>query len=1183
MRLKSLEIKGFKSFANETILNFNENVIGIVGPNGSGKSNIVDAVRWVLGEQRSRELRLERMGDVLFNGSKTRKKSPVAQVSLIFDNTKNIIPVEYQSVKISRILYRNGDSEYRLNDIPCRLKDVTNLFIDTGIGSNSYAIIALGMVDDILSDKDNARRRMFEQASGVAKFKIRKKETLNKLKITTTDLERVQDLLFEIEGNLKQLEKQARRAKKYKKYKDSYRQLSIQLALNKIRNIDESRTALEKQITHQKEEYASVTQGLRKDEAVLEKEKTNNITSEQELSSAQKELNDLVIFIQDLENKKGITTNKISFGKKKITELEERIKKRREEIVELQRQVDTANNSLKIEEKSVEKKRAEFNEEKESYEKLRSGFEEIKTLVDQESLQKQSLLSRKAEYEKLIAISDSQLETANLNLKSFQSKLKDNANLLLKLNESKKLISKALQNENLLLTKLNVREEKARQKISNKKDALQLLKDELVHVNRRLDAKKNELALLKSMVENLEGFPESVKYLHQNWNKEAVLLSDILDSSEHCKAALESYLHSYLNYYIVDDVGSARKALAMLTEAQKGKASFFILDRIEAVKEFPSIFKQLESALEHIRVDLKYRPLVRMLLHDVYLTDLSLDEVSQDDEFRNLTILSKNGDFIVKNDTISGGSVGLFEGHRLGRKKNLEDLEQEIQALLKKQEKIIQLIQNGEKAINDASQTVEEGEKNQLIEKIKKIQMEELQVKLDVQNSERRNMELNTQSKQIENSISNHSSSKAEAIKQIEDLLKELETLEKSSGSRTDFNALTKELSEATEQFNKINIEFIKLENGVEVHKNENKYKAQKLNELIKSRDYDQEAVKEENESLEKCVTEIKDLDIELEKSYKKKSGKEQSLTQQEQKYYKARNKINELEDQLRKRARQQNDVQSLINQLKEKFTSVKFQSDSIYERLNIEFGLKKNEVKDIPNEGEFSVEELESKKESIQYKIHNFGEVNPLAIEAYEEITSRYVNIKTQRDDILEAKVSLEATIKEIEITAGKKFMVAFNQIRENFQQIFRTLFTEDDNCDLLLLDDGDPLESDIEIIAKPKGKKPKSISLLSGGEKTLTATALLFALYLLKPAPFCIFDEVDAPLDDANIQKFNKIINKFSKDSQFVIVTHNKSTMAEVDVLYGVYMQEPGISGVSAVDFRTYEHEALLEEIQK
>jgi chromosome segregation protein len=400
-------------------------------------------------------------------------------------------------------------------------------------------------------------------------------------------------------------------------------------------------------------------------------------------------------------------------------------------------------------------------------------------------------------------------------------------------------------------------------------------------------------------------------------------------------------------------------------------------------------------------------------------------------------------------------------------------------------------------------------------------------------------------------------------------------------GKETDIDILSERMSSASEQFNNDNINLIRHQNLIGNFVKDKEFRDLKISELTIKTESDRNKLLAEDRERIDIEDQLIKIDTELQILYVEKKNFQSSLGEAEQDYFKAKNTITELDDQIRSLTKDQSQLQQSIQNMKDQFTEQKFQIQSVGERLRIEFNVSINDIINQEADKSADYENLSEELEKLKVRMQSYGDINPLAVDAFNEMKQRYDNINIQRKDILEAKDSLMDTIKEIESTATHQFMDAFTKVRENFIEVFRSLFTEDDTCDLVLLDPSNPLESEIEIIAKPKGKKPKSLSQLSGGEKTLTATALLFALYLLKPAPFCIFDEVDAPLDDANIQKFNKIIQKFSKDSQFIIVTHNKSTMAEVDVLYGVYMIEPGVSGVSAVDFRSLKHEPVIESL--
>ncbi len=403
---------------------------------------------------------------------------------------------------------------------------------------------------------------------------------------------------------------------------------------------------------------------------------------------------------------------------------------------------------------------------------------------------------------------------------------------------------------------------------------------------------------------------------------------------------------------------------------------------------------------------------------------------------------------------------------------------------------------------------------------------------------------------------------------------------ERLSNADGSFREVAELLSKDSHEYNQKNIEFIRQQNKVNTFQQELSFREKRLAELRAQIQQNQTIRVKNDDELAFIRSEIARLEQELSAGYAEKKAREATLSEAEQVYFKARNEIHELDNQLRELYRKQQDLQGMINRLKDKFSDVKFDITAIGERLRAEFGMSVNDVINNEPNPKYDIETLEREVGNLKRRLDTYGEINPLAIEAYNEIKERYDSIANQRNDILAAKENLLQTMKEIEETATQRFLESFEQVRENFIQVFRTLFTEDDSADLVLTTPDNPLESDINIIAKPKGKRPQTIAQLSGGEKTLTATALLFALYLLKPAPFCIFDEVDAPLDDANIEKFNNIIRKFSQDSQFIVVTHNKATMAAVDTIYGVYMPEQGVSAVAPVDFRQLSHEAMVFE---
>ena len=1183
MRLKTLEIKGFKSFASDTAIHFKEDVIGIVGPNGSGKSNIVDAIRWVLGEQKSSELRLDQMTSVIFNGSKSRKPGNIASVSLTFENTRNLLPTEYHTVTITRMLYRTGESEYRLNDVPCRLKDITTLLMDTGIGSNSYAIIALGMVDDILNDKDNSRRRMFEQAAGISKYKARKRETLSKLESATADLDRIEDLLFEIDNNLKTLEKQAKRTRRYFEMRDEYKSSSIELALVKMGLLKSRFNAFQKQLTEEEDRYRQQEIEIHRLEAQLEKEKKANIDKEKALSERQRDLNELVGQIRSLEGDLRMHEQRLQFAQNSEAKLREEIQSA--EIRKTQFLEDIAHYRAELNaEKRVEARlQIELESAENELVQIRQSHGAIKTQLDDIIRQQQAIEREVFELEKQKAISQNQFQ-------NIQSEISRNAQVIQErrteantLQDKIKDLESKEQVQSDLLTSLEKAEEERRASLQQTELELDTITQKLTRLNRELDARRNEYKLTQSMIENLEGFPESIRFLSSSkeWKKDTPLLSDIIYVKEEYRVAIENYLETYLNYYVVQNTEEAIHAIQLLSKSQKGKANFFILDAFKTYTAPLIILPETLRALDLVETDAIYRNLCDYLLARVLIAET--EEIKPTELEEGTVLLSRTGSFIQRGYSISGGSVGLFEGKRIGRKKNLELLQTAIKSLEIESNKLSGAFATCKGKIEQLKSA----------QGITRIQQERQALHQLVQQK----VSLITRLESLEAFIRSNDAQNEESQARIEALQKAVEGMDASlatrkmaladaklkiSGADTSYAKAAEQLSQASTAFNDKNIQFIRQQNKVATLQREMGFREKQLEEAIALQENHSRKLSEIHQDIIRAEQSIDLVRQNLTGALDSRKGKEGTLSEAEQSYFQTRSEINTMEEQLRKASRQRQEAQVLINNLKDKFAEVKFDISGMAQRLRIEFDVDINELINSRKAPDTPVEELELRTERLKGRLDNYGEINPLAVEAYDEMKERYDTISVQRDDVVKAKASLLQTIQEIEETATAQFLDSFSKVRVSFIEVFRSLFTEDDTCDLILVDPNNPLDSKIEIVARPKGKRPQTISQLSGGEKTLTATALLFALYLLKPAPFCIFDEVDAPLDDTNISKFNKIIKKFSKDSQFIIVTHNKLTMAAVDTIYGVYMAEQGVSGVSQVDFRDFDYNPQMIEAE-
>jgi chromosome segregation protein len=1173
MQLTKLEIKGFKSFGDRVVINFDEGITGIVGPNGCGKSNVVDAIRWVLGEQKTRMLRSEKMENIIFNGTKTRKPTQLAEVALSFKNTKNLLPTEYTEVTITRRYYRSGESEYLLNGVNCRLKDINDLFMDTGIASNSYAIIELKMVDDLLNDKENSRRELFEEAAGISKFKKRKKETLRKLKDTDDDLARVDDLLFEIEKNLKSLEKQARQAEKYYEFKEEYKVLSVRLARKTVARQNITLKSIEKDIQLQNDKKIELSQMMAKEEAAIEKGKADLITKEKLLSTRQKTLNEHVNKIRQFESDRKIKNERLTFLEDKSDSLREQL----EADKKSNERAAFSLESLKNEREGAEK---DFKEISLQIDKLRAAFETQKKLAadaqasfDANSKsfnqQRETLYNLKKEIE----IKEIQLQTLTHELEKTTSDTSEQSASLESFDSKLAEIEIILKEKEAALTKSKNQEEKQRVAIQNTEETIDVVREKLTGLSRKLDSQRNEYNLTKSLVENLEGFPEAIKFLKKkaSWNKNAPLLSDILTCDDRYRISIENYLEPYMNYYIVDNERQAFEAVNILSDAAKGKANFFILDAFDRYSAPQAkLYENAIPATQIVEYEPRYKRLISHILENVFLISGGPGEIPMDED---TVFITENGKYTKRKFSISGGSVGLFEGKRIGRAKNLEKLQKSIKELETQIAEIKERLDEKQKELAQLKSSGFRSEIDTLQKEYNQVNEEFISVKT---RKEQLAQMLNSNATRREDISRNIDNLTADLIELRPETKEAEQTFIKLQQGIVDLESSAKKenqsLSEKSQKFNEANILYHQKQSRVQSISQEIEYK-QTAYDGSKSRIEKNQIELERNElEIKKLISNTESNDDELIGLYNEKETIEKGVNEAEKDYYAQRGNIDVADKTVRELRSRREQADTILLELQQKLNDTKIQLSSIKERLSVEFNIDLSEIlrEEQVEEDATSTEELQALVSKIKEKIERIGPINPMAMEAYQEIKERFDFITEQKNDLVEAKTSLMQTIDEIDTVAKETFLTAFAQIKENFIKVFRSLFTEEDDCDLKLVDPDNPLESPIEIMAKPKGKRPLTINQLSGGEKTLTATSLLFSIYLLKPAPFCIFDEVDAPLDDANIDKFNQIIKKFSNESQFIIVTHNKRTMASTDIIYGITMIEQGVSRVIPVDLR-------------
>jgi chromosome segregation protein len=1169
VRLKSLEIKGFKSFADKTVVHFDQNITGIVGPNGCGKSNIIDSIRWVIGEQKISQLRSENLESLVFNGSKSRSASGLAEVSLTFENTKNLLPTEFNTVTITRKFYKSGESEYRLNDVSCRLKDIQNLFMDTGVSTDSYSIIELGMVDDLIKDKENSRRRMLEQAAGISIYKTRKKEAKSKLDATEQDLARIEDLLFEINNQLKMLENQAKKAEKYFEIKKEYRDISIELAKAALEGFNITYRDLNEQTTTETDKKIQLEAYVAREEATIEQEKLGFIEKEKALQAKQLAFNELIQLLRSKENDKNLAAQRLNFLEEKQLSLQAFLEKSASQsdglvesiaFTQLQVQEETGKletfetqlQDLKI---AVDEKRLEFDQQRQAVDALRS-----------ENLQVQR---SQFEAEKNVAVADTSIINLQRTIDQVEEESAARNSQLKQLEEEKTHREHELETRQTDLVQLQDYHERTREQIFQTQSELEVLRQYLAEENRKLDARRNEYDLLKSLIDSMDGYPESIKFLHKNpnWNHTAPILSDIIYVQEAYRAAVENVLEPYLNYYVVNNLGEGLQAVHLLDENKKGKANFFLLDKFSATASQGHQPAGTIAAMEVIEVDSQFRSLAEYLLGNVFIAE---DEFALNNS-NGAVVLEKTGKYVKGKYSLTGGSVGLFEGKKIGRVKNLEKLFEEIQVqdvIVLKLKADIQVKHNEVIGFNEQlkEQAIKETQHDislltnqvfSLQNKVENLHAQQLAGSSRLQDFRR-------QLTDNQNAIAGTREQLATLLLLIEESGLQLIAMESA------YKTAEASYNDANAVYNEYNLSLTRQQSKINALHQELTFKNNQWNDLNAQVETNQRQLKQTLEHITESTALLSGADDGLVELLKQKEEQEKILNEADQAYYNLRNSLNEKESALRLKVKEKEQAEHLLSEIKDRLNELKLQLAGMKERLQVEFRINLDDILDQARATDTPVDELQDKSEKMKKRLENLGEVNPTAIEAFTEMKKRYEFILEQKNDLVTAKDSLLQTIAEVETTANQKFLETFNQVKENFIKVFKALFTEEDQCDLVLENPDNLAETGIDIVAKPKGKRPSSISQLSGGEKTLTATALLFAIYLIKPAPFCILDEVDAPLDDANVGKFTNMIRRFSEESQFIIVTHNKMTMGSVDAIYGVTMQEPGVSKLVPVDFR-------------
>ncbi len=1173
MYLKRLEMQGFKSFADKTVLEFMPGITAVIGPNGSGKSNISDSIRWILGEQSMKSLRGTKTQDIIFAGTQSRKSLGFAEASLVFDNTDGTLPIEYSEVTVTRKIYRSGETGYYINKAPCRLKDVVELFMDTGIGRDGYSIIGQGKIDEILSNKSEDRRHIFEEAAGIVKYRSRKEETEKKLEQTKLNLLRINDILTEIEGNLEPLQMQADKAKKYLNLKEELKNIEVGLF---IYNIEKYKQALE-ELTSDEEIMNST---LNQEEGKLEKIKilkeelkdrideiTLQIENMQNIGfESQKEIEKLNSNINLAEAKIKNNIENTELYQKEIKELEEKIENLKQDIEQKQNKKD---NLKQNKEKFENELKAKEEELKKLTEKLSSKEIEI------EAKKKQVEENIDKKYELQTEISTQTANIDNIEKRQKQIKQEIDANILnldrtrMKREDIAKGFYQIENNRNKVLKSIeNIDSQK--QEIDKKIKEFDL---QIINNTNDMRMKQSRYNFLVETEKEKEGYIKSVKSLLIDCEKIKELgkgmhgvLANIISVPSEYETAIEMCLGASLQNIVTDTEEDAKKLVEHLRKNNLGRASFLPITSVKG-KKLDSIKGKkigvVGVASDLVKFDKKYEQIILSLLGRTVVVDNMQNAINLAKEnnysFRIITI---EGDVINPSGAITGGSVAKKTVNILGRSREIEVLEKELKRL---KNKISKLEEDKEKYV-DSSENI--------IEEVQSLEKQLQEIDITYATEKQRIISIDENIEQIQNRIDKLKEEVEKTEKSKNETLaskqKNKECIEKMSKQNEEDQKIIDEFSNANKESQKyiddLNLDITNLKISVSSF-NESEVSIQEMTEMI-MKEIETHTKNKNNKSLQiknailendKLKIEIENTKQEIEKVKSKVSNSGENIDKMKKERIEKNEKLSKKEEEQTEQFKRIEELKAQITKIEVKKTKTEEDITDVINKMWEEYELTPN------NAGEYQKPEnvavTQRRVNVLRTDIKELGSVNVDSIEEYKKLKDRYDFMCEQRLDLEDTMSKLRKVIQDMTETMKQQFKEKFEIINKNFGEVFKELFGGG-MAEVTLTDEENILECGIDITVQPPGKKLQNMTLLSGGEKAFTAIALLFAILKINPAPFCVLDEIEAALDDVNVYRYAEYLKKFAKETQFLVITHRKGTMEAADTVYGVTMEEKGIS---------------------
>ena len=1178
MYLKSIEVHGFKSFANKIVFDFHKGITGIVGPNGSGKSNVADAVRWVLGEQSVKQLRGSSMQDVIFAGTENRKPLSYAYVAITLDNSDHQLAIDYEEVTVARRLYRSGESEYLINGSPCRLKEVSELFYDTGIGKEGYSIIGQGQIDRILSGKPEERRELFDEAAGIVKFKKRKATAQKKLENERDNLVRVNDILAELERQVGPLERQSEKAKTYLKKKSELKEYDVNMFLLESEQIRSQQKDVE-------DKFQIADAQLKESNADYEKIRTeyeqlgqSMAQMDEKINSIRENISNTSVMKEKLESQIQILTEQIHTAEMTDEHLQSRLDAIDQEKAQRSEQSATyIAEKEKLDEQLLEVQ----NRQNEAQEKLTAVQQEIARCnqgIENGQKELYELLNNKAGIQSKQQRFDTMLEQINIRKAELGKRLLDRKTQEADLNTVLSDYQKELEEVSLEIIDLKKKEEELTGKEKEWRDKLRENGRKLEENQTAFHKQQSRLESLKNIAERYDGYGNSIrKVMEQKASNPGLLgvVSDLIQVEKKYETAIETALGGNIQNIVTEDESTAKKMIGFLKQNRLGRATFLPLTSVSA-KGNPKNETLLDEegvlgiANRLVKCDKKYDEVAAYLLGRVLVVD-TIDHaiaLAKKNHY-SLHIVTLEGEYLSPGGSMTGGAF-KNSSNLLARKREIEELEQKVDSIRKELSELKNRREDIRTAIelnaDELDQVKEELQQKYLVQNTAKMNVD--RAKQQRNESEAVFTGLMGEKQQIEQQIEEIDNNKKQILDEIEYSKKrEQEINEEANAFQKILEEQAKLENESSQKLSNIQLETANIKQKVEfaqvnidrINGEVEKFDAERADLLENAAQSKEDAKKKQQdiEEIKKTIAASGESHGKLEEELRESVAKKEQMSADYRGFFQKQEEISKRCNDLDK------EIFRLNNQREKLKEAGEYQTNYLWE----EYELTPHAALELQNDIYDDLTALKKMVAEVKDEIRKLGDVNVNAIEEYKEVSERYQFLKGQHDDLVEAEQTLVGIIEDLDSGMRKQFSEKFAEIQKEFDASFKHLFGGGHGT-LELVEDEDILECGIRIIAQPPGKKLQNMMQLSGGEKALTAIALLFAIQALKPSPFCLLDEIEAALDDSNVTRFASYLNKLTKNTQFIVITHRRGTMAAADRLYGITMQEKGVSTLVSVN---------------